>query len=131
VQLLIEAFNPASVAGLMCRNTLSISWRGEVYDCDFNQQLGLHPRHPKPLFLWEVDHTKLEKMPITVASTASAAPLALVLPVAAPWRDLGRLVRLSLEIAAWQAFTKSAVASLIVAAMSSSPGMSATTRRNP
>ena len=25
----------------MCRNTLSVSWDGSVYDCDFNQQLGL------------------------------------------------------------------------------------------
>ena len=41
MQLLVESFNPASVAGLMCRNTLSIGWRGEVYDCDFNQQLGM------------------------------------------------------------------------------------------
>jgi len=52
MQLLIEAFNPASVAGLMCRNTLSINWRGEVYDCDFNQQLGLHAGQHHPLFLW-------------------------------------------------------------------------------
>ena len=35
MQLLVESFNPASVAGLMSRNTLSIGWRGEVYDCDF------------------------------------------------------------------------------------------------
>jgi Protein of unknown function (DUF3641) len=67
MQLLIEAFNPASVAGLMCRNTLSISWRGEVYDCDFNQQLGIYAGHQKPLFLWDVDHRHLENMPIAVA----------------------------------------------------------------
>jgi radical SAM/Cys-rich protein len=68
MQLLIDAFNPASVAGLMCRNTLSIDWRGEVYDCDFNQQLRLHPEHHVPLFLWEVDDKQLENMPITVAT---------------------------------------------------------------
>jgi radical SAM/Cys-rich protein len=68
MQLLIEAFNPASVAGLMCRNTLSVDWRGEVYDCDFNQQLGIHAGHHHPLFLWEVDHARLENMPIAVAS---------------------------------------------------------------
>lgn len=38
---LIEAFNPATVAGLMCRNTISVSWEGYVYDCDFNQMLDL------------------------------------------------------------------------------------------
>jgi radical SAM/Cys-rich protein len=37
MQLLIHAFNPATIGGLMCRNTISVGWRGEVYDCDFNQ----------------------------------------------------------------------------------------------
>ncbi|PYI46580.1 MAG: radical SAM protein, partial [Verrucomicrobia bacterium] len=41
MQLLIDAFNPATIDGLMCRNTISVGWRGEVYDCDFNQQLGM------------------------------------------------------------------------------------------
>lgn len=36
---LLQAFNPSTIAGLMCRNTLSISWDGYLYDCDFNQQL--------------------------------------------------------------------------------------------
>jgi len=38
---LVTAFNPATIAGLMCRNTLSISWDGTLYDCDFNQQLDM------------------------------------------------------------------------------------------
>lgn len=38
---LVEAFNPATVTGLMCRNTLSVSWDGYLYDCDFNQMLDL------------------------------------------------------------------------------------------
>ena len=41
MQKLVEAFNPAAVAGLMCRNTLSVSWDGRLYDCDFNQMLDL------------------------------------------------------------------------------------------
>jgi len=36
---LANAFNPSTVNGLMCRNTLSIGWDGYVYDCDFNQML--------------------------------------------------------------------------------------------
>lgn len=40
-QLLVENFNPAAVNGLMCRDTISIDWEGYIYDCDFNQQLGL------------------------------------------------------------------------------------------
>lgn len=38
---LIQAFNPSTIDGLMCRNTLSIGWKGLVYDCDFNQMLDL------------------------------------------------------------------------------------------
>jgi radical SAM/Cys-rich protein len=41
MELLVNAFNPATVDGLMCRNTLSIAWDGTIYDCDFNQMLGL------------------------------------------------------------------------------------------
>lgn len=38
---LVEAFNPKAVKNVMCTNTLSISWDGWLYDCDFNQILGL------------------------------------------------------------------------------------------
>ena len=38
---LVDAFNPAAVANLMCTNTLSVSYDGYLYDCDFNQMLGL------------------------------------------------------------------------------------------
>ncbi len=41
MELLVNSFNPATVPGLMCRNTLSVSWDGKVYDCDFNQMLEL------------------------------------------------------------------------------------------
>ncbi len=44
--LLVNAFNPATVAGVMCRNTISVSWDGWLYDCDFNQQLGLKAAVP-------------------------------------------------------------------------------------
>jgi radical SAM/Cys-rich protein len=64
MRLLNGAFNPASAAGLMCRNTLSIGWRGEVYDCDFNQQLGLQWNDGKPLFLWDLDPGQLAGRPI-------------------------------------------------------------------
>jgi hypothetical protein len=41
MELLTKSFNPATVAGLMCRNTLSVGWDGSLYDCDFNQMLDL------------------------------------------------------------------------------------------
>lgn len=46
MRALVEAFNPATVDGLMCRNTISISWDGYVYDCDFNQMLDLKVAAP-------------------------------------------------------------------------------------
>lgn len=39
MQRLIDAYNPASVDGLMCRYTLSVGWDGTLFDCDFNQML--------------------------------------------------------------------------------------------
>jgi hypothetical protein len=60
LDLLMKAFNPASISGLMCRNTLSVGWRGEVYDCDFNQQLGMQWRKERPLFVWDLDPSQLE-----------------------------------------------------------------------
>ena len=41
MEKLVNAFNPAAVPGVMCRNTISIDWLGNLYDCDFNQMLGL------------------------------------------------------------------------------------------
>jgi radical SAM/Cys-rich protein len=63
MQLLIHAFNPATINGLMCRNTISVGWRGEVYDCDFNQQLGMQWSSngaSKQLFLCDIDPDSLE-----------------------------------------------------------------------
>ncbi|MDH5381992.1 MAG: arsenosugar biosynthesis radical SAM protein ArsS [Cyclobacteriaceae bacterium] len=41
METLVTAFNPATVPGLMCTNTLSVGWDGVLYDCDFNQMLKL------------------------------------------------------------------------------------------
>lgn len=38
---LVDAYNPAAVENVMCTNTLSVSWDGYLYDCDFNQMLNL------------------------------------------------------------------------------------------
>jgi len=38
---LVEHFNPRAVSGLMCRNLVSVSWDGMLYDCDFNLARGL------------------------------------------------------------------------------------------
>ena len=59
-----EAFNPKTVENLMCRSTLNVGWRGEVYDCDFNQMLDLQWHDAKPLFLWDLDPGDLGNRPI-------------------------------------------------------------------
>jgi len=41
MEKLTNAFNPVAAAGVMCRNTISIDWKGYLYDCDFNQMLQL------------------------------------------------------------------------------------------
>jgi len=39
--LLRDSFRPENLAGVMCRSLVSVDWQGWLYDCDFNQQLGL------------------------------------------------------------------------------------------
>jgi len=38
---LVDAFNPSTVGNVMCTNTISVSWEGFLFDCDFNQILDL------------------------------------------------------------------------------------------
>ncbi len=50
MEKLLDVFNPASVTGVMCRDTISVGWDGYLYDCDFNQMLDMNladnlPRH--------------------------------------------------------------------------------------
>ena len=39
--VLKNAYQPANLESVMCRNLVSVDWRGYLYDCDFNQMLGL------------------------------------------------------------------------------------------
>ena len=39
--LLEDAHNPDNLGSVMCRQLISVDWQGHLYDCDFNQQLGL------------------------------------------------------------------------------------------
>ncbi len=65
MELLRGAFNPATVEGLMCRNTINVSWEGDVYDCDFNQMMGLGLRGNRgPLKVWEIGPEALLEIPI-------------------------------------------------------------------
>ncbi len=51
-ELLAENFNSGTLSGLMCRNTLSVGWDGKLYDCDFNQMLGMQNANGKPLTIF-------------------------------------------------------------------------------
>lgn len=64
LELLANSFNPSTIENLMCRSTLSVGWRGEIYDCDFNQMLGMQMRNSEPLYLWDVTPGDLERWPI-------------------------------------------------------------------
>ncbi len=41
MELLRSSYQPSNLSGVMCRTLLSVDWQGYVYDCDFNQMLGL------------------------------------------------------------------------------------------
>lgn len=62
MEKLVAAFNPATINGLMCRNTISVSWDGYLYDCDFNQMLQLKANLPDSThirqFDWQAWHNR-------------------------------------------------------------------------
>jgi len=50
-KLLKENFNEKNLENLMCKKTISVNWLGEIYDCDFNQQINFREdKGPKTLF---------------------------------------------------------------------------------
>jgi radical SAM/Cys-rich protein len=53
-QRLEQAYNPETLSGLMCRSTLSVDYQGKLYDCDFNQALGLGLGDGSARYLWDV-----------------------------------------------------------------------------
>ncbi len=63
---LSSAFNPAAVAGLMCRTLLSVSWDGHLYDCDFNQAAGIFKGNRK-VHITAADSLPAPGDPIAVA----------------------------------------------------------------
>src|SRR5262245_41026442 len=67
MERLAQAFNPRAVAGLMCRNTISIGWDGRLYDCDFNQMLDLEVELPSPRHISRFDVEVLNHRPIVTA----------------------------------------------------------------
>jgi radical SAM/Cys-rich protein len=69
MSLLVNHFNPATVAGLMCRSLVSIGWDGRVYDCDFNQMLDVPIGAPQVRTVWDL--ASLDSLTDTTVATGS------------------------------------------------------------
>ena len=68
MQTLLDAFNPQAALGVMCRNLLSVSWDGQLFDCDFNQALEL-PLGGRQRSVWEIETlAEIERGPIAFAN---------------------------------------------------------------
>lgn len=70
MSLLVNHFNPAAVAGLMCRSLVSAGYEGTLYDCDFNQMLEMPLTiDGRRLTIWDVNNLDaLEGAPISTGS---------------------------------------------------------------
>ncbi len=68
LKLLKESHCDENLENVMCRNLISIDWQGYVYDCDFNQMLGLNMKENKrnQLHLSDLLDRNIEGMPIVV-----------------------------------------------------------------
>lgn len=64
---LAGSFNPCTVEGLMCRGILSVSWDGYLYDCDFNQAVGLYMRGKKK-HISELRQLPVSGFPVTLGN---------------------------------------------------------------
>jgi radical SAM/Cys-rich protein len=69
MRLLKQAYQPTNLDGVMCRSLLSVSWQGDLFDCDFNQMLGLAlgGAAATPVRLADLPDVDLAERPIRVA----------------------------------------------------------------
>jgi radical SAM/Cys-rich protein len=63
---LVCAFNPQTFDNIMCRHLISVRWDGSLFDCDFNQVLGLTVDSCAPTHIRDFDHTRLSTRLIAV-----------------------------------------------------------------
>lgn len=66
MEKLVTSFNPAAAQGVMCRNTISISWDGSIYDCDFNQMLEIPVEKSSPQHVRDFDEYRLNDRNIMI-----------------------------------------------------------------
>jgi radical SAM/Cys-rich protein len=63
------AFNITAAESVMCRNMLSVSYDGRVFDCDFNQMLNMDfKNNDRALTLFDTDFESFSKRAIKVAN---------------------------------------------------------------
>lgn len=75
MNLLKDSYSPANLAGVMCLNTVSVGWQGDLYDCDFNQMLempltgheGSNQSNESGYHLRDLLNNNLNGLPIKVA----------------------------------------------------------------
>jgi hypothetical protein len=68
MEKLVLAFNPETLKGLMCRHLINVGWDGTLYDCDFNQMLGLSLQNDRPQHCRDFDYSRLTGRTITVGN---------------------------------------------------------------
>lgn len=65
MQKLIDSYNPEAAKGVMCRNTISVSWEGKLYDCDFNQMLDMELDNTTHIKDFSLEHLQNRKIKVS------------------------------------------------------------------
>ncbi len=60
LKLLVNNFNHETLNNLMCRSLISVDYRGNIYDCDFNLALGIKVAGYEDKRFWEIDFRNFE-----------------------------------------------------------------------
>jgi radical SAM/Cys-rich protein len=65
---LVKNFDPEAARGVACRSLVSVGYDGRIYDCDFNQMLGMQITNSRPLTVFNFDFDALIGRKISFAS---------------------------------------------------------------
>ena len=68
LSLLVQSFNEANLRGLMCRRLISVDHDGRLFDCDFNQALGIEVSGPERTIFDITDLSTLQGRSVRTAS---------------------------------------------------------------
>jgi radical SAM/Cys-rich protein len=67
MKLLVESFNPSTLGSLMCLGQVNVGWDGSLYDCDFNQAMGMDTVVGKARTIFELEGSKVPPRTIRTA----------------------------------------------------------------